>query len=163
MGRLQHRVDAPRQLFLEPVEPGRAVEVGRPQFAQVGLERVHDARHQRLDALDEVGLGQFEHDLHLEILRAVGAGVGEVDQHVRQVDEGRGLDHGLLGLLGFGFAVAGEHEAITAEAAAAQNKQRGHRDDDRLFGEFGFGLGCGLGVRLRVVRLRLLLALGRHE
>ena len=41
-------IDAARQLFLQPVEAGRAVEIGRPQLAQIGLERVHDARHERL-------------------------------------------------------------------------------------------------------------------
>src|SRR5262245_21280361 len=40
-GRYRH-VDPTGEFLLEAVEPGRSVEVGRPQLAQVGLERVHD-------------------------------------------------------------------------------------------------------------------------
>src|SRR5882757_208210 len=72
-------VDAPRQLLLQPVQAGRAVEIARAQFAEIGLKRVHDARHDRRDLLDHLRLGQFEHDLDPQILRALGARVGEVD------------------------------------------------------------------------------------
>src|SRR5258707_948576 len=47
-------VDAPRQLLAQPVEPGRSLEVALAHFAQIGLERIHDARHQRLDLLDQL-------------------------------------------------------------------------------------------------------------
>src|SRR5229473_7320767 len=43
--RRDRRIDPARELLLEPVEPGRAVEIGRPQLTQIGLERVHHARH----------------------------------------------------------------------------------------------------------------------
>ena len=44
---------------------------------------------------DQRRVRQFEHDLDLEILGAVAAGVGEVDQHVGQIDEDRGLGRDL--------------------------------------------------------------------
>ncbi len=35
------------QLFAQPIKPGRAFEVGHPQFAQVHLKCIDDARHHR--------------------------------------------------------------------------------------------------------------------
>src|SRR5882724_1639066 len=102
-------VNAARQFLLQPVEAGRAVEIARTQFAKVGLERVHDARHDRRDLLDHLLLGQLEHDLDPQILRALGARVGEIDKYLRQIDEHRGLDQRILGL---GVMRVGEKEEI---------------------------------------------------
>src|ERR1700704_3911321 len=46
------RVDPPGQFFLEAKQPRRTVEIGRPQFAQIGLENIGDARHRRLDQFE---------------------------------------------------------------------------------------------------------------
>src|SRR5262245_10806799 len=81
----QHRIDAVRtdrhidaagKLFLEAVEAGGAVEVGGPQLAQIGLERVHHPRHRRLDLRLRRRVGKLEHDLDLEILGALATGAG---------------------------------------------------------------------------------------
>src|SRR3954454_7815247 len=95
----RHReVDTPSQFLAQPVEPGRTFEVGLAHLAQIGLERVHDARHQRLDLLDELLVVDLEHDLGLEIARAAGSGALQVDHHFRQIEEGRRrLDRGDLG------------------------------------------------------------------
>src|SRR5215472_9559403 len=58
-------VDAPGELFLEAVEARRAVEVGRPQLAQIGLEGVHDARHHGLDLLHQQRVGNSSTTLTL--------------------------------------------------------------------------------------------------
>src|SRR5665213_95525 len=91
-GRCDGDVDATRQCLLQPVEAGGAVEVGWPQFAKVGLKRVHDARHDRRDLIDHLRLGQFQHHLDLQVLGALGARIGKVDQYLRQIDEHGGLD-----------------------------------------------------------------------
>src|SRR5579863_721235 len=62
------RVDAPRQLFLETKQAGRAVKVCRAQFAQVGLENIGHARKRRLDRLDLLLFLDLEHELDLEVL-----------------------------------------------------------------------------------------------
>src|SRR5947209_9182361 len=64
-GGLDRRVDAARQFFLEAIEAGGALEVARAQLAQVGLERIHHARKERLDLRGETLLRQFQHDAHL--------------------------------------------------------------------------------------------------
>src|SRR4051812_38089129 len=88
-------VDAPRQFLAQPVEPGRTFKIGLAHLAQIGLERVHDARHQRLDLLDELLVLDLEHDLGLEIAGATGSGALQVDQDFRQIEERRRrLDRG---------------------------------------------------------------------
>src|SRR6516162_1971517 len=60
----RHRdVDPPRQFLLQAEQPGRAVEIGGSEFAQIGLEDVGDARHRRLDVLDLLLFLQLEDDL----------------------------------------------------------------------------------------------------
>src|ERR1700733_15391704 len=44
------RVDAAKQFFLQAHHTGRALEVVHARFAQIALEFVDDARHQRLHA-----------------------------------------------------------------------------------------------------------------
>ena len=44
-------------------------------------------------------IGQFEHDLDLQILRAIAPALGEIDQDFRQIDKDRGLHHRHLRLL----------------------------------------------------------------
>src|SRR5215510_229609 len=61
-------IDPAGQLLLQAVETGGTVEVARPQLAQIGLECVHHSRHRGLDLRLQHGVGQFEHDLDLEIL-----------------------------------------------------------------------------------------------
>jgi len=119
---------------------GRTVEVARAQFAKVRLKRVHDARHDRRDLLDHLLLGQFEHNLDPEILRALGARIGEIDEDFRQVDEHRGLDVRGLRL---GLVRVGKKEKIGADARANQH-QRGRADDEKFLGrqlELEFRLG----------------------
>src|SRR5205814_9907047 len=43
------KIDPAGKLLLETVKAGGAVEIGRAQFAQIGLERVHHPRHGGLD------------------------------------------------------------------------------------------------------------------
>src|SRR6478672_2966523 len=51
----RHRdVDAPGQFLLQPEEAGGTVEVADAKLAQIGLEDVGDARHVRLDRLDQL-------------------------------------------------------------------------------------------------------------
>src|SRR5689334_18498548 len=68
-------VDSACQFFLETIEAGRTVKIGRTQLAQIGLKCIHHARHQGLDLRDQHRIGQFEDDLHLEILSAIRTGV----------------------------------------------------------------------------------------
>src|SRR6267154_999103 len=82
-------VDAPRQFFAQPVEPGRTFEIALAHLAQIGLERVHDARHQRFDLLDQLLVVHLEYDLGLEVGRAAGTGALQVDQHIGQIEERR--------------------------------------------------------------------------
>src|SRR5215510_7257554 len=49
LARRDRDVDAACQLLAQAVEPGRAFKIALTHFAQISLERVHDARHQRLD------------------------------------------------------------------------------------------------------------------
>src|SRR6266700_1703667 len=139
----QHRIDPARrdrqidsagQFFLEAVKSGRAVEVGRPQLAQISLEGVEHARHRCLDLRRERRVGDFEDDFDLEILRAIAAGTGEVDQHLGHVDEDHGFRrHGG----GLGFLDAAEHE-IGRGPATAEHSYRDSGDDDELEREFAF-------------------------
>src|SRR5471032_2282836 len=68
------RVDPPGQFFLEAKQPRRTAEIGRPQFAQIGLEDIGDARQRRLDHLDLLLFLDLEHDLDLEVLHALAGG-----------------------------------------------------------------------------------------
>ena len=43
--RRDRRIDAPGQFFLQAKQARRAIEIGRPQFAQIGLKNIGDARH----------------------------------------------------------------------------------------------------------------------
>jgi hypothetical protein len=158
MVRRDRQIDAPGQLLFQPIEPGGAVEVGRPQLAQVGLEGVHHPRHQRLNLLHQLLVRQLQHDLHLEVLRAVAAAVGQVDQHIRHVDEHGGLGLRLGRLVVPGFA----EKQVGARTATAEHQQAAGRHDDELQRELLFGLGGRGGIRIvRLVRFRLF-GLGRH-
>src|ERR1700732_3245575 len=64
-------VDPTGQLFLEAEQAGGTVEVDRPQFAQIGLKQVGDARPGRLDRLCLLVFPELEHDPDLEGLLAL--------------------------------------------------------------------------------------------
>ena len=53
-------VDPAQQFFLQAHDAGRALDVVHAQFAQIALELVDDARHQRLQAGFFVGGIEFE-------------------------------------------------------------------------------------------------------
>src|SRR5215217_5916217 len=83
----QHRVDTTRrdcrihptrQFFPKTVKTGGAVEVGRTQLTKVRLEGIHDAWHYSLDLRRQCRIGQFEHDLDFEILRAIASRIREI-------------------------------------------------------------------------------------
>ena len=115
----RHRgVDAARQLLLEPIKSGRAVEIGRAQLAQIRLEGVHNPGHQRLNLRNEGRVRQFEHDLDLEILSPVSPGVRQVDQDIRQIDKGRRLRDDFRFLMGRSL-----EEKIGPSAATSENQQ----------------------------------------
>src|SRR5262249_46532469 len=78
LARRDRDIDAARQFLAQPVEPGGAFKVALAHLAQIGLERVHDARHQRLDLLDQLRILDLEHDLGLEI---AGAAAGRLQVH----------------------------------------------------------------------------------
>ena len=63
-------VDAAAQLFLEPVDAGRALEVALAQLAQIDLEGIDDLGHARLDLVHHVLVGDFERDGELHELLA---------------------------------------------------------------------------------------------
>src|SRR6202034_2051876 len=122
-------IDAPRQLFLEPVEAGRTVEICRAQFAQIGLGCIEYPRHHRLDARLELVVRQLQRDLDLEILRALGAARGQIYQHVGHVDENRRLDH-WCGRCCFGTAVVAEEEVTTAAKRGQSHHATGRNDNE---------------------------------
>src|ERR1700686_1658805 len=84
-----HGIDPAGQLFLQPKQARGAVEIAHPQLAQIGLKNIGDARHRRLDPLDLPFLLDLEHELDLEILRALAGQTGQIDQHVRHLEEYR--------------------------------------------------------------------------
>src|SRR4051812_8528538 len=63
--RRQRQIDPLGQFFLETKQAGRAGEIGGPQFAQIGLKQIGDARQRRLDCLDLLVVLDLEHDLDL--------------------------------------------------------------------------------------------------
>src|SRR5438552_12208280 len=109
-------VDAPGQFLLEPEQARGAVEVGRAQFAHVGLEDVGDARHRGLDRLDLLLFLDLEHDLDLEILHALAGQADQIDEDFRHVDIDRRLRCGGFRILVVAMALG--HQEPTAEAAA---------------------------------------------
>src|SRR5580704_12309841 len=146
----RHRdIDPPRQFLLQAEQPGRAVEVGRPQFAQVSLEDVGDARHRRLELLDLLLLLQLEHHLHLQILHALAGGTDQVDQHVRHFDKGRRLGRRGFGMVLVAAGVAEEQEI--GRGASAEDCERADDDDD----EFQLALGSSGRAVIRSCGFRL--------
>src|SRR4029079_17711771 len=147
----QHRADLLRrhgvvealgQLFLEAKQPGRAVEVGGPQFAQVGLEQVGDARQVGLDGLDLLLFLDLEHDLDAEILHALARRADQIDHHVGHFEERRRLLRRRFGVLL--LAMAAHHEEPGAAAGAEDGREAPHRDeklDLALFRRCGFAVG----------------------
>src|ERR1700730_15770762 len=123
------RIDPPGQLFLETKQTRRAGEIGRPQLAQIGLEDIGNARHRRLDRLDQLFLFDLKHDLGLEVLHALAGRADQVDQHFRHVDENRRLRRSRLGVHLFAMA-SEEHEP--GHRTAADNDEQAHRGDDDL-------------------------------
>src|SRR5215469_5792074 len=127
-----------RQLLLEAEQAGRTGEVGGAQLAQIGLEDVGDARHGRLDLLDLLLFLELEDDLHLQILHPLAGIAGQVDQHVRHVDEHRRLHlHRFRVLLA--FIVVAEEKEIGRRSPAKQGE---HADDHHDQLEFALGLGA---------------------
>src|SRR6266852_4140731 len=156
----QHRADRDRrdrcvdpagQFLLEPEQARGAVEVGRAQFAHVGLEDVGDARHRGLDRLDLLLFLDLEHDLHFQILHAFAGGADQVDQHVRHLDEGRRFRHHHLGML---LLVVMAEEKKPGRGAAADDGERADDDDDEF--ELALGRGGGLGAIRRSAVLFIL-------
>src|SRR5258705_508371 len=84
-------VDPLGQFLLEAKQPGRTVDVGGTQFAQVGLEQVGDARQVRLDRLDLLLVLDLEHDFDAEILHPLAGSPDQVDHHIGHFDKGRRL------------------------------------------------------------------------
>src|SRR3984893_15465325 len=120
-------VDPPGQLFLEAEQAGGTVEVDRPQFAQIGLKQVGDARHGRLDRLGLLVFPEFEHDLDLEVLHALAGRAGHIDQHLRHVDEDRRFRHRCGRMHLFGLVT----EEKEPGGAAAEDHQHADRGDDQ--------------------------------
>ena len=143
-------IDALGQLFLQAKQSGRAVEIAGPQFAQVSLEQVGDARQRRLDRLDLLLFLDLEHDLDLEILHALAGGADQVDHHVRHFDKGRRLRRRRLGMHLLAMAA---HEEEPAGASAEDGDEPEHGDDQLELALFGRQL-CAIGrtFRLFVVR-----------
>src|SRR5882757_5684621 len=146
----QHRADRDRrdrcvdpagQLLLETKQTRRAVEVGRAQFAHIGLEDVGDARHRGLDRLDVLLFLDLEHDLHLQVLHALAGRADQVDQHVRHLDKGRRLRRRRFGMLL--FVVMAEEKKPGRSADPEETEQADGRDD--VF-ELALGGGCGRGA-----------------
>src|SRR6266436_5396086 len=146
----QHRADRDRrdrcvdpagQFFLEPKQARGAVEVGRAQFAHVGLEDVGDARHRGLDRLDLLLFLDLEHDLHFQILHTLARRTDQVDQHVRHFNERRRLYRRRLGVF---LLVVMAEEKKPARGAAAKHGQRADHDDDEF--ELALGRGDCLGT-----------------
>src|SRR5262245_39071808 len=135
--RRHRQIDALGQFFLEPKQPGRTVDVGGTQFAQVGLEQVGDARQVRLDRLDLLLSSELEHDLDAEILHALAGGPGQVDHHVGHFDEGR-LRRRRFGVLLFAMAA---HQEEPAGTGAEDGDESGDRNDQL---ELALFRRCGL-------------------
>src|SRR5690242_1284863 len=142
LARRDGRVHPPGELFLEAVETRRAVEIGRPQLAQIGLKSVHDAGHHRLDLLHQRRIGQFEHQLDLEILSVIAARVGQVDQHLRHIEK-----DGRLRLRRRRMSTAGPSEHQIGGRSAAEHDDapcRRHRDEfERKLAALRLGFAFG--------------------
>src|SRR5438874_7435245 len=61
-------------------------------FPYTTLFRSHYSRHHGLDLRRQRRVGQFEHNPDLQVLSTITAGVGEIDQNFRHVQEDRSLD-----------------------------------------------------------------------
>src|SRR5450631_239554 len=129
LARRERDVDPPGQFFLEAKQAGRAVEVGGPQFAQIGLKQIGDARHRRLDGLDLLLFLDLEHHLDLEILHALAGAADQIDQQVRHVDENRRFRRRRR--LGMRFLAVTAKEEEPGRAAADDGEHR-DRGDDQL-------------------------------
>src|SRR5882672_8548642 len=118
-------VDPTGQFFLEAEQRGGTVEIDRPQFAQIGLKQVGDARHGRLDRLGLLVFPDLEHDLDLEVLHALAGRTDHVDQHLRHVDEHRFRHHGRRRMHLFSLMTREKEPG----GAAAEKHQHAHRGD----------------------------------
>ncbi len=97
LARRDRDIDAPGQLFLEPVQPGGAVEIGR-RAVRADRSGTHpspaasSAGSARSSRGPAVRARSSPSDIACGRARA-----RQIDQHIRQVDERRGLDDILLG------------------------------------------------------------------
>src|SRR6185312_774974 len=66
IGRGRH-IHAAQQLFLQAQHAGRTFQVVQPEFAQIGLELVGDARHQGLDRRLVLLIVKFQRYRQLQI------------------------------------------------------------------------------------------------
>src|ERR1700733_1127213 len=131
------RVDAPRQIFLEAKQARRTGEVGRTQFAQVGLEDVGHPRQRRLDSLGLLLFLDLEDDLGLEILHPLSGEPDQVHQHVRHFDIGQRLRRRRLRVCGPMSFLAVTSQEKEPGRPAARDGEHGNHSDDQL--EFAFG------------------------
>src|SRR5258707_1802144 len=128
LGRRHRDVDPLGQFFLQAKQTHRTVQVGRPQLAQIDLKNIGDARQRRLDRLGLLLFLELEHELHFEILHAIAGPAGQIDQHVRHLDEYRWLrlHHGRVR---FVTVIAEEEEP---GRAATDNNEHADDGDDQL-------------------------------
>ena len=111
-------------------------------------------RYQRLNERHRLFVGDLEGDLDLEVLRAVAARIGEVDEHLRHINERRGL-----GLDLFGRMVT---EPKPGRAAGAdQHQQTGGRNHHHLARQLERKSAFRTGARLAVLRLLFDFGFGR--
>ena len=156
--RRDRHIDPTRQLLLEAIETGGAIEVGRPQFTQDRSGTIHDARHRGLDLRLLRASGSSSTTLTLRYcVRSPRAG-GEIDQHLGHVEE-----HGRLGLRRrqARFPCC-RRTSDSRRSAAADHDERGGNDDDHLAREPAFRggarralfLGVGFGSSRPLLRFR---------
>ena len=79
-------VDPPEELFAQPGQPCGSAQVLDPQFPEIDLEVVDDARQDGLDPLDVVVLFELQTYADLEIV-ALASGTVEVHQKIRKIEK----------------------------------------------------------------------------
>src|ERR1700730_13228571 len=88
LDRRRRRVDARQQLLAQAIDAAGAAQILDPELAQIDLEVVDDARHDRLQPRQVLAALELEADRQLEEARLAPRGI-QVHQQIRQVEERR--------------------------------------------------------------------------